>query len=320
MLILSPSSRLTTRICRGSIPTISSCQSRQPGDSPHSTIDFHCPRRDPSLQPLDIQSVQRRRVEREGRLSQFLTTCIDAEWYVRLYADELYIPERAAYRQSYMPHKLLVFGYGDDYFDILGFLPDGKFAASRIGIVDMENALDSARLRADVIAIEEGSRDSSLGNFGRIWLARYDRSHPCSFSRPAFIAQLGDYLSSHAETTWEGAGVNVYECFLRRLRYSLRHPEFSDMVSAHILWEHKKCMLARMRFLQRRRPIDARSCLLEAYREVVEHSHTLRMMVLRFSMRRDPAIIERAIERTGRMAELERPLLQDLAGMLLENG
>ena len=273
-----------------------------------------------ALQPLHIQSVQRRRVEGEDRLSQFLTTCIDAGWYVRLYADEFYIPGRAAYGQFYMPHKLLVFGYGDDHFDILGFLPDGKFAASRISYLDMENALDSARLGADVNAIEEGSRDTSLGRFGQIWLARYDRSRPCSFSRPALIAQLGDYLSSHAETTWEGAGVNVYECFLRRLKHSLKDPGFSDIVSAHILWEHKKCMLARIGFLQRRQLLGAGHRLLEAYRDIVELASTLRMTLLRYRMRPDPAIIERAIERTGRMAELERPLLQDLTGMLLENG
>ena len=102
----------------------------------------------------------------------------------------------------------------------------------------------------------------------------------------------------------------VYECIRRRLQYSLKHPEFCDIVSPHILWEHKKCMLTRIRYLQDHFDLDPTGSLYEAWKEIEGQARVVRMMVLRFGMRRDRNVLDRAIERLGLVADKERALLE----------
>ena len=126
---------------------------------PISTLDFFFPPHYPSLPLLEVQSFHRRILDRgKESLAEFLTDCLEDESYVRLYVDEFYIPGRAAYRRSYMPHRLLVFGCDCGHFDILGFLADGRYAASRVTRTDLQQAFDSPGLAADLEALEAGAQ------------------------------------------------------------------------------------------------------------------------------------------------------------------
>ena len=104
--------------------------------------------------------------------------------------------------------------------------------------------------------------------------------------------------------------MEIYNGIGRRLEYSLRHPEFADVLSLHILWEHKKCMLARIEYMETLGYLDPGDALGEAYAEIAAQAGVLRMMMLRFGMGRDRRLIERMIGRLAPVAERERDLLE----------
>ncbi len=292
---------------------------------PHATLDFFYPPHYPSLPLLDTQLFDRRILDRrgEGVLGDFLVSCLADGWYAQLYVDEFHIPGRAAYRCAYMPHRLLVFGCDRDKasFDVLGFAADGRYAASQVTGSELEDAFVSTELAADIEAIEAGERETTLGDLAKISLARYDSSKSCSFDLQLVIDQLSDYLLSRNTADrfrmldlsyygQEATGMEIYNGIGRRLEYSLRHPEFADVLSLHILWEHKKCMLARIEYMETRGYLDPGDALGEAYAEIAAQAGVLRMMMLRFGMGRDRRLIERMIGRLAPVAERERDLLE----------
>ena len=294
---------------------------------PYATVDFFHPPQYPSLSLLNIQLFNRRILEKIGAmpLNEFLVRCVDDELYVRLYVDEFFIPDRTAYKRAYMPHKLLLFGYDRrlSCFDIIGFRKNGQYAPSRVNFADLERAFYSAKLTEEVQTVERDDRDLALGNPAEIWLARLNRERKCIFDVQLVIEQLVDYLSSEntamrfrmLDTSYygqEGSGMDVYGCIRRRLEYSLEHPDFCDFISLHILWEHKKCMLLRIKYMEEHRYLDPGDLLFEAYKEIESQAQILRMMILRFQMQRDRRIVERLISRLDQCSQMEEPLLKKL--------
>ena len=290
---------------------------------PHATLDFFYPPQYPSLPLLDTQLFDRRILGRgAGALGEFLVSCLADRLYVQLYVDEFHLPGRAAYRRGYMPHRLLLFGCdrGGASFDILGFTAHGRYAASQVSGSELEDAVGSPRLLADIEATQAGEREIALGDLGKISLTRYKNGRACSFDLQLVIDQLSDYLNCHRTADrfrmldlsyydQEATGMEVYSCIRRRLEYSRKHPEFADVLSVHILWEHKKCMLARIEYMEALRLLDPGDALGEAYAEIVAQAGILRMMMLRYGMSRDEHLIERMIGRLVSVMEREGDLL-----------
>ncbi|MBT3274718.1 MAG: hypothetical protein HN368_16285 [Spirochaetales bacterium] len=294
---------------------------------PYATVDFFHPPQYPSLPLLDTQLFDRSVLEKIGpaSLSKFLMRCLDDELYVRLYVDEFFIPDRSAYKRAYMPHRLLLFGYDRclSCFDTIGFLKNGRYAVSQVHSADLERAFYSTRLMEEIHERERGERDPALGNLAEIWLARLKPGRQCQFDLQLVIEQLVDYLSSKntamrfrmLDTSYygqEGSGMDVYGCIRRRLEYSLEHPDFCDFISLHILWEHKKCMLLRIRYMEEHRYLDPGDLLYEAYRNIESQAQILRMMILRFQIQRDRRIIERLIRRLDQCSQMEGAFLRKL--------
>lgn len=290
---------------------------------PRATLDFFYPPEHPSMPLLvtltpGVESA----LPSDRGLCEFIANCLDEECYVELFVDEHYIPNRAAHRAHHFVHRLLVFGYDSacEAFDIIGFLKSGKYGVSTVSYSELRDAYCSEE------RIASSARRAVGGEANEIRLFRHESRGRCLLDVQQVKGFLSDYLlardSSHrcqtvelTQREQEGSGVAVYDCLRRRLDYSIRCPEFCDFLSMHVLWEHKRCMTERIEYLMQC-GILSRRPLARAARAIEDQAWTLRMMLLKFGLRRDTEIPERAVGRLLALAEQERDFLEDLASGL----
>ena len=96
----------------------------------------------------------------------------------------------------------------------------------------------------------------------------------------------------------------------------MANPGYFDLLSMHVLWEHKKCMLARIAYLEQLGYLEARQRLRPRSEKVREGAAILRMMMLRSSLSGDLSLVERMVPRLEAMARDERLVLEEVLGTL----
>jgi len=309
-----------------------------------SHVDFFYPPHYPSMPLLRVERFDRGLVEERLRrdLGHFITQCLGRGRYISLYVDEYHIPGTASYREHHFVHRLLIYGYASDGCDdgtsagregggaraaVLGFRASGRYEAYEIGLENLWRALDSRFLRQEAEAASVGLRPPGLGRAGEIWLAHRTPWNPCQFDLELVMEQLEDYLLARDPTTrvrlldtgyygQESSGWQVYESIIRRLAHSMANPGYFDLLSMHVLWEHKKCMLARIAYLEQLGYLEARQRLRPRSEKVREGAAILRMMMLRSSLSGDLSLVERMVPRLEAMARDERLVLEEVLGTL----
>jgi len=299
---------------------------------PHTQVDFFYPPHYPSTPLLDVQIFDRRVLEKSlrGSIGSFFAHCIDDDLYIRIYVDEFYIGQRAAYQREHFLHKVLLCGYdeGKEIFHIMGFLPNGQYGRSEVGFADLERSFYSDALLGEMRAIDSGERDSALGDFSEIWLAKYRRERRCEFDLPLVVEQLMDYLLSRntierfrmldiSHLGQEEIGMGIYRSIQRRLEYALETPFYFDFLSLHTLWEHKKCMLMRMHYMEEQGYLDPVDQYSSEFGEVERQARILRMMMLKARWKNDVDMVRRMMDRIEVMAASERAVLEKVVDRLV---
>jgi len=87
------------------------------------------------------------------------------------------------------------------------------------------------------------------------------------------------------------------------------YPEWYDIRPLHILWEHKVCMLARIRYLESEKYLNVADGLGNLYVTVEVQARTLRMMMLKLRASRDVAVLKRIIQKLEQLAQDEGRIL-----------
>jgi len=301
-----------------------------------SHVDFFYPPHYPSTPLLEIERFDRALVEETLRRDpgEFIIQCIDRGRYISLYVDEFHIPGTSSHQRQHFIHRLLIYGYDTGAHDpgqarvaALGFRESGRYGSYEIGLQDIRRALHSGPLLADAAGASAGHRSAGLGRICEIWLAHRRPWNRGLFDPLLVIEQLEDYLLARDPSarlrlldtgyySQESSGCQVYGSILRRLEYSMANPGYFDVLSLHVLWEPKKCMLARIGYLEQLGYLEARQQLHGRCVKVQEQAAILRMMMLRASLSGDLSPIQRMGPRLEAMARDERLVLEEVLGTL----
>ena len=281
---------------------------------------------------LDVQWLNRDIAARtQGGVGQFLSDRINADYYVQLHVDEFHIPRRRAHGRTRFVHEVLVYGYDDarQAFDIVGYDERGVYAASRVEYAEMERAFDGAAAAA---------ADAGSANFpSKLWLAKYIEGARYHFDRQGVVELLRDYLrasntSERLRLLDNPAGGDAYLGIRRKVSkvyglevYPMLHRYMDTLVGPgqpdspipwRILWEHKKCMLLRIQYMEVREYLDPACGLSDESRRLADSAQTLRLMMLKFTMRPSARLMARARSRLHAIEEREVAMLQRLAAEL----
>ena len=296
-------------------------------DFPHSdffSIYFHtaypfliCPQ-------LDVQWLDRKLVsDKPEDLIRFAIDCIDRDFHVQFFADEFFITDRRAYKTRHFVHDTLISGYdtATEELQIIGYDSKGRYTTSRVDFSAMAQAL---------AAVDQLSSEEQHFRFHKLWLARYLEEETCHFDLALVVEQLRDFLTSrnsserlrmvnspeevgsYRERVPLAYGLETYRYLDSYLDLLGRGKCCFDPRPFHWFWEHKQCMQARLEYMEQHRYIDSEQPISPRYRFILEDARTLRMMLLKFGMRPDRALLDRARRRLGRCIQMEIPFLKEI--------
>ncbi len=251
----------------------------------------------------------------------FVKNAIDSGEYVAAYVNESYIPEIGG---SLGVHNLLVYGYDEAkrQFMLMGFNTEGKYG---------ELSCSFREFRKAYLHVE-GHRHSNVRKI--IKFSPYQFAHH-SFSLVHLERRLYEYLNSVDSDYRTGAiinrcyedhavwGIACYEEMEKEYRRMVESHQWIDIRSAYALWEHKVCMLDRLRYLKKYCYLDSPDEVIRQYESVVKASEMLKYAVLKYNMElsrpsRDHSDASRFEGMLRNIQEKEVPILTEVLDMLRE--
>jgi hypothetical protein len=256
---------------------------------------------------LSVTKLSRELVLVNGRVIDFVRRAILLGKYVQVCVDEFDIPGKKAFQQRHLLHELFIYGFDDmdACVETLGFQSNGDFGKLKIGYDDLQRAFDA------------GEKNNKYDPDG-LRLFSLDETVSYTFDIDAVLEGLEDYVLSQntserfrmlAEPIGGVFGCATYRCLIEACIQLFVHPEWYDIRPVHVLWEHKVCMLARIRYLEGEGYLNVADGLGDLYATIEMQARTLRMMMLKLRVSRDTEILKRIIQKLEHLAQDEGRIL-----------
>ncbi len=223
----------------------------------------------------------------------FVLECLKQDYYVQLDVDYFYIPQGAYYQQAHFLHELLLSGFdrSQSTFTASGYGRDGNPVSFAVGFAEFEWALSTAFR-------PEGSPDwlqDKVEN-PQVVLYQYRPSAECTFDLVQAREELIDLYQSRNTSTrlrilaeprnsGDRWGIDTYQ-FLAGLLDEPEAVENDLLISLRIFWEHKKCMAARLEYMEGQGFLPKDVGFARRYSDVASRANQIRLVVLRNRMRR----------------------------------
>ena len=226
----------------------------------------------------------------------FLIDCLQAGYCVKLEVDYFYLPPLGGYKQSHHIHPILVFGYDTDEqsIQIRCYDSRGQFAPHRVTFREIR----------DAHAISpEAKRPTILYKYHKPAEPKFH----FSFDPDLVVQFMSDYVNSEDSTVrfrvikdygnvW---GIGVYDWLTEQISDLSRRSELglSDNLinSFRILWEHKKCMVARIQYMCKHGYLPEENASCDVFTEIERQTNQVRLVMLRWSFKRQLGTLERVM-------------------------
>ena len=133
---------------------------------------------------------------------------------------------------------------------------------------------------------------------------------------------MSDYVDSQDSThrfriikeTTAVWGLQVYDWLTEEISGLPRHSELGlsgDLVNSfRVLWEHKKCMVARIQYLCKHGHLQEEKASCDVYADIERRMNKVRLVMMRWSISRRDGTLERVKSWIQEIAELESEVLR----------
>lgn len=226
----------------------------------------------------ELLDTRARALGRPEGLFDALVRQLDQGRYIESQIDEFFLPGRPCYHKAHSVHDNMLVGYDLDarVFLVAGYGRDYEVAEMSFD--------DVARSFFDVPLLQRKRR-----LFRMIWRKDGEKR---PFDLDLMAAQLDDYLRSRASMTpdeissaqlyWKARrftgtwGLDVYDALIDFITRIVRDRVALDLRVTRTLWEHKACMLARIRHLEANGYVPEGLALSRAYAPVERLAKAIR--------------------------------------------
>ncbi|WP_127530189.1 hypothetical protein [Paenibacillus kobensis] len=215
---------------------------------------------------------------------EYVIHCIDLDYCFYSFVDEFYVPGRTPYQKVHFDHELMISGYDktNRTFRASSFI-NGQYSDFSISFQDFKDAYQNNSLKYDYMKLI------------RVLKPNYSSTYEFD---PSFVNEvLNDYL--HARNSIDRYanfdlfhyknmtfGIDVYRELQLYMNNCMIEGKTCDIYPFHILWEHKKVMAGRFRYMiELHHDSTIRDTLTQiaaAYEEVVNQSDKVRFMILMY--------------------------------------
>jgi hypothetical protein len=189
-----------------------------------------------------------------GSIAHYVVDKLQRNFYVETFVDEYHLSVLFNGGSVHFRHRLLVFGYDDQRrtFDIAGFDKNSQYRKLECSYDELDSAFAGI--------------SPQIPDRTRLFKPDADAQPAAFFDRKRFVAVLGEYLAStntllnpdlRGDLSPESElwyGLKSYDFLREYITKWIANSAAGaavdiDFRGFHTLWEHKKCMLHRMKWL-----------------------------------------------------------------------
>lgn len=236
--------------------------------------------------------------ENETDLCEHITSYINEGWYVQVVVDEFSIPDRLFYKKYHFFHAMQIYGYDKDKFYASGFRANNTYGNHMVLFEDFKKAM----VEEEGYTIRRASKENTELNtmMIRTKLLEYLNAENLSIKYAGYSIRH-DGAGEGLEFYW---GIDVYEGLLMYINLLNRGQTYFDIRPWHILWEHKECMLKRMKYLTDARYVDLESQHI-GYNEIAKMAHVIRNKMLKYKMTGDKKLLTDVVQTLKKIRSME---------------
>lgn len=239
--------------------------------------------------------------------------------YVWLYLDQFYIPQSSYYQKIHKEHSVLVYGYDDatNIFYIGDNLDKGKFITAVITYEQLIEAWESELCE----------------HFRRLFRVMNRKEGEYELNTTHLKHQIEGYLSSSMITDgiyWDQIPVDGPHTYVQNIKYWIFGQEVYSYIQQliqqekerkgtgrldvripHLLWEHKKCMLERINYLNL-----GMYDFYSEYENVVNTSLYIRNLTIKYNLTKNESILDKIVTSISEVVRTEEIALRKLVELL----
>jgi len=214
----------------------------------------------------------------------FVIDSLEQDYYVMTYVDEFYIPGKRCYQREHNFHEILIYGYLPDRaaFLTVGYNHEQKFIAGEVSYSDFQAAFNAPEANTTIKLFKKRQDvdfDLNTEDIRELLLdLLYSRNTYKRFKRMGYSREGCVY------------GLEVYDRLAEYLGLLATGEEEYDHRQMYLLWEHKKCMVNRLKFLHDRGCMKSGSTI-PAYEEIERKALVLRNMLLKTRVTGDTSVM-----------------------------
>jgi hypothetical protein len=256
-------------------------------------------------------------VRKWDNIVDFLIEAIDTEHYIYLILDQFYIPGYAAYKNYKYPHDVLIYGY--DLQKKCFYMADNheNYKYSYF-------ACDFSAFNEAYYLLDDAAEDyNEFNKCIQLFKLKEDlKRDDCILDLKYIKNSLSDYLSStHSVSQWTSDqsityGISVYDRVKKYLLEVIDDKFSINFRSFHLLWDHKKCMSFRMKYIMDNGYLDNMDELLKNYMEIEKKSLIHRNKLIKYSVSKDASILQNVIEDIDNIVLREKDILGEFLRIL----
>ncbi len=267
--------------------------------------NIYCPIVDYKVIDLEFLSLSR------INIIDFIVDSINMGYYVTTYLDEYYIPERISYYKFHYKHDVMIFGYdlSKSVFKIIGFNDKQQYSASYVSFSEFENSYTNCiDKKNDVILFKAKDELSYEPSFSFDIVNVINLLEDYYFSRDT-SERLRIFNNPKKDFIY---GMSIYNELIKYFKAIIENDKKDmDIIQLHLLWEHKKCMVSRIKYLISNNFIK-KNAILDEYICLENTVLSLRNIFIKFFIVKDKKYIEKIITGLGKLQSTEEQLISSL--------
>ncbi|WP_068619666.1 hypothetical protein [Paenibacillus tuaregi] len=273
-------------------------------------VPYYCPF-------LDVQIINK---DIFGKLNviSFIVDCIDSGYYIHMKVNHKYLSASSLkwYNRTDYAHELLIYGYNTNTQTLeLADNFGGKYKFARCTFEEFQLAYSNPPIY-------------NTANYEKVLLLKPKEDIIFQFDLLKVKDSLEDFLASRdtrirddQSSSWARnltLGVDVYDKIIDYLFLLIDKKASIDLRLFHVLWEHKKCMIDRIRYMETLGIIRDPD-IVETYQGLEKIALIYRNQMIKLTMRKDTRKINAMIQGVKSLSITEISLIHKVLEQIYMN-
>jgi hypothetical protein len=244
-------------------------------------------------------------------LNNLIINYIDRGYYILAIVNDFFIPDRQAYQKFNLKHDILLYRYDfmNKRFDAIGYNKDGTYGHSFVDFDDFEKSFFSIDNNDLIFYTLNGFYNHNFSIESTVELLK-DYLYSRNTSSRLKVLDGKRYISDHA------FGLDVYYHLKNYFHLLITKQANFDIRSLHMLYEHKECMISRIKFLEENGYLKNSSEFLDGYNKIRDKIKTTKNLQLKYKLTRNNYDIQKIITILDEVAREEKVIIENILNNL----